>query len=102
MSEVDKESPQERVVITEVTASEVAQEAAVQCSACQYTTPECELRFAVRIHQIHCDAVHPAQEVLYSVVQKEVVTEPAQKEGVIKPKDTAMSIGSVKAEQLSK
>ena len=50
VSEVARESAQEKVVITEVTASEVAQEVAVQCSVCQYTTPECELRFAVRIH----------------------------------------------------
>ena len=34
------------------------------------------------------------------MVQKEVVTEPAQKEGVISLMDTAQSLGSVKAKQL--
>ena len=33
--------------------------------------------------------------------EQEVATKPAQKEGVISLKDTAMSIGTLKAEQLS-
>ena len=55
------------------------------CPACQCTE-----------YGIH---VAPVRQVKDS--EQEVATEPPQKEGVISPKDTAMSIGSVKAEQLS-
>ena len=37
-----EDSPQEVAVATEVTVSGVAQEIALKCSDCQYTTTECQ------------------------------------------------------------
>ena len=50
-------------------------------------------------HKTRASHVAPVRQVKDS--EQEVSTKPAQKEGLISPKDTAMPVGSVKAEQLS-
>ena len=95
---------EEKAVTTEANVPEVDQEIVLKCSKCQYTTPECQsLCTANWILQSHRRRVNhfgaPVRQEKDS--EQEVVTKPTQKEGVISPKDTAMSIGSVKAEQTS-
>ena len=58
------------------------------------------VNWTLQSHKTRASHVAPVRQIKDS--EQEVSTKPAQKEGLISPKDTAMSVGSVKAEQVSK
>ena len=72
----------------------------LKCPECQYTTPEGQDPWIANWwHRTRTNHVAPVRQVKDS--EQEVAAKPAQKEGLISPKDAAMPVGSVKTEQLS-